>query len=407
MVPMKVLVAGYPRSIHTARFAGLLQNLGHEVHVYCAETQYEQEEHLRNVTLHVALAYRPAVNGNRIVGRAAWLAPLCRSRLVHRVVSRILHALAEPGKVTGIGRLVATLRALRPDLVFSLKMQNEGYVVAAARAAMGSAFQAPWVHFTWGTDIEFFGKDPQHAGEHLSLIRDLLARCDFHIADTERDLEQAKALGFTGRTLGAMPAAGGFDLDYIRRLRAAQSTRRDTVLIKGRHGGYIGKALHVLEAIRRRPEAVRGWRVRVFMASRDVAAAAAALRSDLGIDCEVLPRVDYEELLRWYGRSAVAVSASDVDGTPAFLLEALAMGAFPVHSDMASLREWVEHGRNGLLFPVDDVDALAACLSQALQDAPLMERAAQLNWQIVEQRVDRARLREKLRQWIELAAAGR
>jgi glycosyltransferase involved in cell wall biosynthesis len=403
---MKVLVAGDPRSIHTARFVGLLQDLGHEVHVYSVEPQYEQEEHLRGVTLHVSLAYRTAENGNRIVGPGAWLAPLARSRLGHRVASRLLHALSAPGKLPFAGRLASTMEAVRPDLVFSLKMQNDGYAVAHAKSAMGASFRAPWVHFTWGTDIEYFGKYPQHAARHLPLIRDLLARCDFHIADTERDLQQAKALGFAGRTLGAMPASGGFDLDYIRRLRGAQPNERDTLLIKGRHGGYVGKAMHVLEAIRSRPELVRGWRVRIFMATRDVAAAAAALRSDLDIDCEVLPRLEYEELLRWYGRSAVAVSASDVDGTPAFLLEAMAMGAFPVHSDMASLREWVEHGRNGLLFPVDDVAELGRCLEKA-RDVQLRDRAAQLNWQIVEQRVDRAGLRERLRQWIALAAPGR
>ncbi|HET7099353.1 MAG TPA: hypothetical protein VFI61_03925, partial [Patescibacteria group bacterium] len=79
----------------------------------------------------------------------------------------------------------------------------------------------------------------------------------------------------------------------------------------------------------------------------------------------------------------------------------------PVHSDMASLREWVQHGRNGLLFPVDDVAALGACLEQALADAPLRARAAQLNWEIVEQRADRAVLRGRLREWIAQAAPGR
>lgn len=83
------------------------------------------------------------------------------------------------------------------------------------------------------------------------------------------------------------------------------------------------------------------------------------------------------------------------------------MGAFPVHSDMASLREWVEHGRNGLLFPVDDVAALATCLGDALQDTQLRERAAKLNWEVVVRRVDRAGLREQLRQWISLMVSGR
>ena len=403
---MRLLVAGDPRSIHAARFAGLLQELGHEVHVFAVEPQYEQEEHLRGVTLHVALAYRRPAGGNRVAGPGAWLAPLCEPPVARRVVTQVLHRLSAPGRVRGAARLSRTLAELRPGLVFSLKMQNEGYAVARARAAMGADFPAPWIHFSWGTDIEYFGKHPDERGLHLPLIRDLLARCDFHAADTERDLAAAAVLGFGGVTLGAMPAFGGFELDGLRRLRA-QAPARDTLLVKGRHGGYVGKALRVLEAIRLRPQAVRGRRVRIFMATREVAVAAQALRADLGIDCAVLPRLGYEELLAWYGRSLAAVSATDVDGTPAFLLEAMAMGALPVHSDMASLREWVAHGKNGLLFHVDDVPALADCLERALADGALREAAALENWRLIDERADRAKLRERLRGWIAQAAPGR
>ena len=81
------------------------------------------------------------------------------------------------------------------------------------------------------------------------------------------------------------------------------------------------------------------------------------------------------------------------------------MGAFPVHSDMVSLREWIEHGRNGLLFAVDDIDELGACLEQALGDAGLRERGASHNWSLIRERADRVRLRARLQEWIDSAAA--
>lgn len=398
---MRILVAGDPRSIHTARFAALLVELGHEVHVFSVELHYAQEEHLRNVTLHVPIAYLPPQNGNKVLGAHSWTAALARNRLARRVLDRVLYADAAPGKTRRGAALERLIGELRPGLVFSLKMQNEGYTVADARAQ--GLFDAPWVHFSWGTDIEFFGKHPAFAPLHLPLIRRVLGSCDFHIADTERDLAEAVTLGFRRRTLGAMPAMGGFDMAMLHRLRAQSPARRDVILVKGRQGGYVGRALDVLEAMRRRPQDVRPWRVRVFMATDDVAAAARRLAGEEGIDCEVLPRMPYEELLRWYGRAAVAVSATDVDGTPGFLLEAMAMGAFPVHSDMASLREWIEHGANGLLFQVDDTAALDECLERALGDAALRDQAAQKNFALIEQRADRDRLRERLGEWIAVA----
>src|SRR6185369_2548263 len=215
------------------------------------------------------------------------------------------------------------------------------YTVAAARPAIRR--KVPWIHFSWGTDIELFGKSPGQASLHLPLIREAFARCDFHIADTRRDLDEAVNLGFRGTTLGPMVANGGFDIDELRALRSTPAAR-DTILVKGRQGGYVGKALNILRAIRLRPDSFRRFRIRIFMATADVEAEARALRAATGIDCEALPRLGYRDLLGWYARSIIAVAASDVDGTPGFLLEAMAMGALPVHSDMASIREWIAHG---------------------------------------------------------------
>jgi len=400
---MRILVAGDPRSIHTARFATLLTDLRHDVHLFSVELDYRPDEQLRDVTLHVPLACWPTSAALRVQGAQPWTAGLCRTRLVRRVVAKALYSHGAPGKVWRERSFARLAESLAPQVIFSLKLQNEGYTVTRARPL--ASRWAPWVHFSWGTDIEFFGKDPAHAARHLPLIRAAYAACDFHIADTQRDLEAAVALGFRGRSLGAMPASGGFDIEWLQGLRTRAPSRRDTILIKGRHGGYVGKALNVLEAIRRRSPAYRPHRIRVFMATPEVAAAARRLREEYGLDCEALPRLAYDELMAWYGRSLVAVSATDVDGTPAQLLEAMAMGAFPVHSDMVSLREWIEHGRNGLLFAVDDIDALGACLEQAVGDAGLRERGASHNWSLIRERADRVRLRVRLQDWIDSAAA--
>lgn len=404
---MRVLACADPRSIHAARFVAMLVELGHEVRMFSAEWHYALEASLRDVVLHVPLACFPGRDGVRVVGEHPAIAALargvCAIAPLKRIVARGLYAVAAPGRVTRAGSFAALASEWKPDLVFSLKMQNEGYTVARARELGG--WKAPWIHFSWGTDMEFFGRHPEHATRNLPLIRDLLSRVDFHIADTRRDLEAATRLGFRGVTLGDMPATGGFDLPWLRQLARRAPADRDTVLIKGRQGGYVGKALNVLGAIREEPALYRDVRIRIFMASPEVAAAAGALREDLALDCEVLGRVSDSELMAWYGRSICAVSASDVDGTPGFLLEAMAMGALPVHSDMASLREWVDHGKNGLLFPVDDAAALRGCLNRALTDVQLRVSAEHRNASIIEERADREKLRRTLEVWIKRAAA--
>jgi glycosyltransferase involved in cell wall biosynthesis len=272
-------------------------------------------------------------------------------------------------------------------------MQNDGYTVAEARERLGAQFRAKWVHFCWGTDIEFFGRHPDHAPAHLPRIRKVLALCDFLIADTKRDLRAAREMGFMGELLGDLIAPGGFNLGEIARLRRESGEFRDTILVKGREGGLVGRALNVFAALDRVGSGLAPYRIRVVMPTPPAVEAARALATRHHLDCEPIPRLPYQELLKEFGKSRIAISASEVDGTPSFLLEAMAMGALPIHSDMESVRDWIEHGRNGLLFPVDDIDALANCITRALQDEALTVSARALNWSIAEGRMDRDAIR--------------
>lgn len=418
MERLKVLAAADPASIHATRFVRLLQEVGCEVRMFHCESHYRIEEHLADTTVYVDRPGLGPRRGNHLqlarplrMAYGAALAPL--GLLNHyaqgafRVGVRRLRgdeAQFEAPRTGRAGELARVIGEWRPDALFSLRMQNEGYTVAAAKARLGGKLGAPWVHYCWGTDIELFGKDPRFAPAHLPALREALSGCDYLIADSKRDLRQAPAFGFRGEALGDIVATGGFDLARLRQIRRTAPPEQDVILVKGREGELVGRSVNVLRALARVPAAKR-FRICILMASRRMREALAGEFAGLG--CEVLPRFAFEDLLALYARSRVAVSASDVDGTPGFLVEAMAMGALPVHSDMESVRDWVKHGDNGLLFPVADVDALTECLERGLADDALAARANEANWAIAGQRLDRARIREQLRGIVERLRAAK
>jgi glycosyltransferase involved in cell wall biosynthesis len=63
----------------------------------------------------------------------------------------------------------------------------------------------------------------------------------------------------------------------------------------------------------------------------------------------------------------IVVSPSIHDGTPNSLLEAMACGCFPVAGDLESIREWITHGQNGLLFDANDAASNCRCDSAGLE----------------------------------------
>jgi len=270
-------------------------------------------------------------------------------------------------------------------------MQNDGYTVAEAKRIAGLDFKPKWIHFSWGTDFEFFGKDPRYAPTHRSLIVSAMKLCDYHIADCKRDQRQAIEFGFSGESLGTCLAPGGFNLEQLEKLRTPIESRR-IILIKGRQGGLVGKAQNVLMALETIAPLLRRYQIVVLMPTQSMRNALNRFVKKTGLNCEIPQRIGYTELLALFGRARVAISASDVDGTPSFLVEAMAMGALPVHSDMESVREWVTNDDNGLLFPVDDIGILTDQLRKAVLDDAFVSSASRLNWEIAKDRMSRPEL---------------
>jgi glycosyltransferase involved in cell wall biosynthesis len=85
----------------------------------------------------------------------------------------------------------------------------------------------------------------------------------------------------------------------------------------------------------------------------------------------------FDEVLKWYERADVLVLASDVEGWPKAIAEAMAFGAVCIGTARGMMPQMLGEGR-GLLVPPRDVEALAGAL-QFLIDHPRQTAAMAAN----------------------------
>lgn len=78
-----------------------------------------------------------------------------------------------------------------------------------------------------------------------------------------------------------------------------------------------------------------------------------------------------EEVLKRYGTATACVFASSWDNFPYTCCEAMAYSGCVIGSNFGGTAEMIEDGRSGLLFPADDIGALADRIRRVLNDAEL------------------------------------
>ncbi len=93
--------------------------------------------------------------------------------------------------------------------------------------------------------------------------------------------------------------------------------------------------------------------------------------------------IDFQDALREYD---IYLSASLSDSTSVALLQAMSVGVFPIVTNIEGNREWITHGRNGLLFEPKSASSLADAIIQAAGMRKRFAAAAQENRRIIESR---------------------
>jgi glycosyltransferase involved in cell wall biosynthesis len=264
-------------------------------------------------------------------------------------------------------RIRGAVKRAKPDVVHGLRIPHE------AMAAMVACPPAvPLAISIWGNDLTHEAPASRMGGR---AARRVFARTDLLFADCQRDIDLAGTWGLRPTTPTAvLPGGGGIDL-----VRVAEEHRKlasqlsdlvgpdHRVVVNARGSRPYVRNEVLLEALSLLATELDPRVCIVFVDSvHDKALCRAISHHRLSNKIVVTGRRSPGEVLSLFCRAEVSVSITDQDGTPNSLLEAMAAGVIPVCSDLPSIREWIEPGRNGFLAAFNDPLAVADALRLAL-----------------------------------------
>lgn len=283
--------------------------------------------------------------------------------------------------------LLEAIRLLRPALVHSMEIQMAGYLCLAARQHSPAQFP-PWLLSNWGSDIYLYRKLPDHRARLATIAQSI----DAYLAECRRDVAIVRQMGFRGAVLPPTPASGGMAFEDAPRLQdLAPPSQRSEILVKGYHN-WAGRALHILAALQLVAPVLQGRRIRIALAGPAVREMAAELTSATGLDIVCDSYLDsHADALERISEARITIGLGVSDGISTTLLEAMAMGSFPIQANTSCGCEWVKNGETGFMVSPHDIASLADAIARAASDDALVDAAAIYNRSTAEARWDATR----------------
>jgi glycosyltransferase involved in cell wall biosynthesis len=293
----------------------------------------------------------------------------------------------------GVRRARRMLERFHPDVVFAPYLSSNGLAAALS-------WKGPLVLCAVGGDVLQQGErsDPG-AFVQKQVVRFVSRRAAAIQAVSEELSEAMVALGVPAERISCFPV--GVDVEVFRRSPPEDPSAREKTLICTRKYDHVYENHVVLEALGILRDAGRDVRA-VLLGDGPLLEPRKeqARRLCLGNRVDFLGNVPHERLAGHLSQARVYVSASSSDGTSASLMEAMAVGCFPVVSRIRANEAWIEHGRNGLLFELGDARDLARQVERALGDSALVEEAATLNRERVQADADMRTNMDRLEQML-------
>jgi glycosyltransferase involved in cell wall biosynthesis len=288
-------------------------------------------------------------------------------------------------------RLRTFIREVQPDLVHALRVPYEGML--AAQACRG----VPLIVSIWGNDLTLHAPS---APLMKYYTRKVMRVTHALHADVERDIRLAHdewGLSKEKPTL-VTPGNGGVRGDVF--YPPSEPVMNPVIINPRGFRAYVRNDMFfqaIPLVLAKRADA------KFICTSMKGDAQAEQWIEELRIEgaLELLAPVPHKEMGALFRGAQILVSPAIHDGAPNSLLEGMACGCFPIAGDLESIREWITHGRNGLLIDPNDPQSIADGILLGLEREDLRREAAGLNAKIISARAEYGMNMKKAAQFYE------
>ncbi len=377
MQPVKLLIVAFSDSIHTARWISQLDRSKFEIHLFPSVPFRQIHPFLENITI-----WQWQQQNDKQGRGLRFKNPSIPFYVLEKLIgSSYAQKIAIRFPKWQQISLLKTIRMLKPDIIHSMETQQAGYLLSKSRSLFKNI---NWVHSTWGIDLHYFYTFPDHREK---LVR-LMSQIEILVAEGERDIEIARGLEFIGKSVVIPSVGGSFDFELFDSLDSKLTpSSRTKILLKG-YEGEERLASYALKALRSIREQLLKYEVFIYSCSYKLMPLIGEIQRKKEFVLKIIPNLEYKQLLTITAQSRISITNNLSDGVPNTMLEAMALGAFPIQSNTAITEGWIEDGKNGLLTNPKDINQIAEAVSKALTDDRLVDTAAVFNSKLIKENLN-------------------
>ncbi len=357
-------------SIHTVRWINQLKNEGWDIYLFPSYDNRGIHQDLDGVE--ICIPFFSIFNWLDQFGLGKYFS------FLHRKITRLNRNSSNDYYSK---RLKRYIEQIKPDIIHSLETQGGGFLVAKVKSEYYSSSPFPkWWHTNWGSDIFLLGRLP----EQKPLIKRVVTNCDFYSCECTRDIDLARSFGFSGTAFLPYPNTGGFDPSLIKNCKnfSLETAKRKVIMLKG-YQGWAGRALVGIRALERCGNLIKDYEIVIYSngTGEDVYIASTLLSQNTGAKVTILPdKTPHSEIMKYHSLARISIGLSIGDAISTSLLEAMAMGSFPIQSCTACASEWFTDGISGLIVTPEDPEIVENAIRKALLDDILVNSASEINY---------------------------
>jgi len=297
------------------------------------------------------------------------------------------------------GWLSNIIQEWQPDIIHTLGLYDNqgGHYYYLVRKKFSLEKYGKWIlQLRGGSDLTLRRHDPDLKKQ----IYEMLMECDQIISDNKINMNYAEEMGIPVEKfseLTPVPGTGGIDTDSLRSTWSKPPSLRERIILWPKvYDCQWSLTLPVFEAIRMVWDKIKPCKIYMLAATPETRSWYHTLPEEIKQNCLIYERIPRDKVLSLMAKARILLAPSLVDGIPNSLYEAMACGAFPIVSPIATIASLVKNEENVLfarnLYPHELADALV----KAMMDDELVDLAASRNLNLVRIFAEREDIAKKL-----------